>query len=90
MGEMVFLFIVVLVIQAVIAAYMSEVAKQKGYESGAFLICLFLGIFGCLYVISLPDKVLREQNNQIIKLLSEINVPSNISQSSLSDELPDL
>lgn len=85
------LFVIVLfVIQIIIALYMSEVAIMKGYERGAFLLCMFLGIFGCLYVISLPDKVLQEQNKKIIKLLEEIKTPSDSSQSTLSDELPDL
>lgn len=52
---------------------MSEVAAMKGYgdEVHAWAWCFWLGIFGYIYVLSLPDKVTQEQNQRIIELLEK-------------------
>lgn len=54
-----------------LAEKMSNVAAMKGYgkEIHAWAWCFWLGIFGYIYVLSLPDKVTQSQNQQIIKLL---------------------
>lgn len=54
-----------------LAEQMSNVAAMKGYgkEIHAWAWCFWLGIFGYIYVLSLPDKVTQSQNQQIIKLL---------------------
>lgn len=53
---------------------MSEVAAMKGYgdEVHAWAWCFWLGIFGYIYVLSLPDKVTQEQNQRIIELWKRI------------------
>lgn len=72
----IFLILVVIVILIVInmnmAAKMS-VVSQKGYNPDVLHImawCLWVPIFGYLYVIALPDLRLREQNKEIIDKLS--------------------
>lgn len=56
------------------AKLMADTAVMKGYNAAdmhLWAICFWLGIFGYLYVLSLPDKIVQEQNQQIIKLLEE-------------------
>ena len=52
---------------------MMEIGRLKGYpDSGVtiFFLCFFLGVFGYLYVLALPDRRIKGQNEQIIALLS--------------------
>ena len=63
---LVFIPIIYLIINAVIASKFNDVASMKGYgpEMHCFAMCFWLGIIGCLYVIALPDRGAREgQNN---------------------------
>lgn len=71
-GWIVIILIAVLV-NAIGAYLMKGAAIQKGYgeDIHAWAICFFLGIFGYLYIIALPDKVTQSQNQQIIDLLKE-------------------
>ena len=71
MGGIIAAVIAYLIISAIVASYMNQAAKLKGYdrEANAFSICFWLGIFGCLYVIALPDKRIQKQNEEIINLL---------------------
>ncbi len=64
---------IILCINAIGAALMKNAAVMKGYgdDLHAWAICFWLGIFGYLYIIALPDKVLQEQNQQIITLLGK-------------------
>lgn len=50
---------------------METVAALKGYgtEAHAFIVCLFFGIIGCIYVAALPNIIQQEQNKKIIELL---------------------
>lgn len=50
---------------------MKQVAYAKGYDdrAHAWALTFWFGPIGFLYVISLPDLVLREQNKEIISLL---------------------
>ncbi len=67
---------VLLMINLIIAGIMASTAQRKGYgdEVHAFAACFFLGIFGALYVIALPDKVVQEQNRKIIMLLQDKDI----------------
>lgn len=58
------------VINAIGATLMKNSAILKGYGEDAHIwaICFWLGILGCLYVISLPDKIIQSQNQQLIEL----------------------
>jgi len=58
------------------AMLMEDVVEDKGYpKDGGYLnvwrLCFFLGIFAYLYVIALPNRVLKKQNEEIIKLLKD-------------------
>ncbi|WP_287552223.1 hypothetical protein [Dialister sp.] len=67
--------VVVAIINVFIAQMMSFAASEKGYdssESHAFLMCFFFGIFGCIYVAALPDKVSHEQNGKIVKNIQDV------------------
>ncbi len=67
------IILIVLVIHFVASSLMRSVAIQKGYgdDIHAWAVCFWLGLFGYLYVIALPDKILQSQNQQIIELLKE-------------------
>ena len=62
-----------LLANAIGAYLMKGAAIQKGYgeDIHVWAICFFLGIFGYLYIIALPDKVVQSQNQQIIYWLRE-------------------
>ena len=62
--------IAIFVANLVLAYKMSEV-KGYGDEVHAWAWCIWLGIFGYIYVLSLPDKVTQEQNQRIIELLEK-------------------
>ena len=70
--------VVYLIWNLITAKTMQKIARQKGYgeEFNCFSMCFWLGIVGCLYVISLPDLKQREQLDRIIKLLDP-QMPSN-------------
>lgn len=68
----IFLSITVFIIIDAIGAYlMRNAAVLKGYgdDYHIFAYCFWLGLFGYLYVISLPDLVSQSQNQQIIDIL---------------------
>ncbi len=91
MEQLIILFIygviiAIFVAKFVLASKMSEVAAMKGYgtEVHALAWCFLFGIFGYIYVLSLPDKVTQEQNQRIIELL-EKNV-----EDEEDDQMPEL
>lgn len=63
--------VVAVCVNALGAFFMRNVAIEKGYgdDIHAWAVCFWLGIFGYLYVIALPDKILQSQNQQIIDLM---------------------
>ena len=66
------LFLVVYFVwDLMMAKTMEKIARQKGYgeDFNAFMICFWLGMIGCLYVVALPDLKQREQLDRIIELL---------------------
>ena len=73
-----FFMVVYFVWNLIMAKAMEKIARQKGYgeEFNAFMMCFWLGMIGCLYVIALPDLKQREQLDRIIKLLDP-QVPTN-------------
>ena len=80
------IIIAYLIIAGIGAIIMSSAAAEKGYVSTGknFAICFFLGIFGYLYILALPDKKLQQQNENIYKALMKQ------SSDEYSDELPEL
>lgn len=72
-GTIILFVVVGLLIQAIGAVLMSKAAIAKGYGENDHigLICFFLGIFGYLYVVALPDKIVQSQNQKIIELLQK-------------------
>lgn len=71
-GIIVLIIAIFLIVGFVIGRMMENAAALKGYgtEVHAFAMCFWLGIIGCIYVATLPDKIQQEQNQRIIDLLS--------------------
>lgn len=65
--------IVYILLNAIGASLMRNIAIEKGYGDNCHVwaACFWLGIFGYLYVIAMPDKIQQEQNQQILELLKE-------------------
>ena len=62
--------LVYILVNLMFASLMNSVAISKGYESSnAFILVFLFGIFGILYVISLPDLKARQQREDIIAIL---------------------
>lgn len=72
MGYLGIVVLVYLVINVIVASYMKNVAYAKGYDDNAhaFAISFFLGIAGWIYVVALPDLIARDNQEKIIRLLS--------------------
>lgn len=85
---MIFLsFVVAICISAFLASEMSNIAEQKGYEQRRYFhICFWLGLFGFLIVIALPDKVLLEKLEASNRPLSNFGV----GWETINDDLPQL
>lgn len=62
---------ILLVYRGIFAVFMNKAALAKGYgeEAHAIALCLLFGVMGCLYIIALPDKKLKAQNDEMIQLL---------------------
>ncbi len=83
------LFLVVYFVwDLMMAKTMEKIARQKGYgeDFNAFMICFWLGMIGCLYVIALPDLKQREQLDRIIELLDP-QVPATPHQQDVAWKL---
>ncbi len=65
------LMIIYIVWNLITAKTMERIARLKGYgeEFNCFMMCFWLGVVGCLYVIALPDLKQREQLDKLINLL---------------------
>lgn len=79
-GLLVLLFIlgvaVILALWIFIAKWFENAAADKGYTNDhVFARVFWLGFFGILYTIALPDKTVQRQNEEIISLLKEIKRP---------------
>jgi hypothetical protein len=82
--------IVYIAVDIIGACFMARAAADKGYEdTGAGLLCFFLGVFGYLYVIALPDKKAQRTQELILAALTggQVGVSSDVVD---VDELPDL
>lgn len=63
---------VVILIKALIDRKIASTVEKKGYtlqETHAWAMCFWLGMFGYIYVIALPDRTVQRQNEEIISLL---------------------
>ena len=85
----VFFYIVILIVALIIAIWMANkmcrVADDKGYDSSSehiFAVCFWLGLFGYLYVIALPDKKNQKLLESIKNELSRANLTQNNSSTS--------
>lgn len=67
------IIIVMLVVNSIYAWLMKKAYIQKGYKDTfeIFIFCFLFGILGGLYIISLPDLIIQNQNQQIIELLGD-------------------
>lgn len=85
--------IIGIILNLIGASMMSSATREKGYDSEAhvFAACFFLGIFGYLYAICLPDKKLRKQNEAILSQNEAIRRGQTAMKARRpSDDLPDL
>ena len=93
-GNMVVYIIVlvgVLILNGFLASNASDIAADKGYPKRKwFHMCFWLGIFGYLLVIAMPDLNLRNTLEQTNKLLSGNNpeAPKKITGTSKPDSRP--
>lgn len=80
---------VMLAVNVIFGVFMKNVAFSKGYDDSAhaFAMCFWLGIFGGIYVIALPDLVARKNQEEIISLLESNGM---IGSGVGSEELPPL
>ena len=94
MGSYIVLSIMILLVyRGIFAVFMNKAALEKGYgdEAHAIALCLFFGVMGCLYIIALPDKKLKAQNEEIIQLLQiRMEKPDNKDVNKGSDNYDDL
>ncbi|MDE7293196.1 MAG: hypothetical protein K2N72_02100, partial [Oscillospiraceae bacterium] len=85
--------IVYLIIDIELALKMTEAAQMKGHDS-VTLLCFLLGPASYFYVVALPDLKLREQNEEIIKAIKEIQITNTdsapVKPKYSNDNLPDL
>jgi len=66
--------LLVLFVNAMIASNMSDSAHEKGHDKRRYFhLCFWLGIFGCLCVTALPDRVANEQREQLLAQLQYAN-----------------
>jgi len=65
--------ILYILLNAIGASLMRNIAIEKGYGDSyhPWAACFWLGIFGYLYVIAMPDKIQQSQNQQILEALKE-------------------
>ena len=88
MGPVVVIFVLIvnLLFNIIVANRMCGVAIDKGYDAKEYHIwrlCFWIPVYGYMYVISLPDIKIHEQNAEIIKLLksgNSDNITSNYVQ----------
>lgn len=80
--------LVYVVVNVIVANYMKNVAYAKGYDDNAhaFAISFIFGIAGWLYVVALPDLIARDNQEKIIRLLSN----GSLSGTKDNADLPDL
>lgn len=68
--SVIFGILISIIVWAVIAWSMFDIAYQKGHlKKSVFLLTFFLGFAGILYTILLPDLVRRKQNEDLIAAL---------------------
>ncbi len=63
----------VAIVNTLIGILCMGVAQEKGYSAGHFMYGLLLGIFGLLYCVGLPDKILRESIEALVANQSSSN-----------------
>ncbi len=76
-----FLILIISLVIAVICIcipghLMTNVIRAKGYDPSTihpYLLTIFLGLFGVLYMMALPDLIERQQHDSILRALRESN-----------------
>lgn len=55
-----------------LAKNMEKISERKGYYGiHAFFWCFCFGVLGYIFVLALPDKEIKKQNEEIIALLKK-------------------
>ncbi len=96
-GGFVLLFILVLgvlvALNGLLAGNASSIAEEKGYEKKKwFHMCFWLGLFSYLMIIAMPDKKIRQQNEEMLRLQQEMvsRLGNNEPSRNEEFELPEL
>lgn len=86
MGFLIFgVAVVAIVVAAIFATRMQEIAEQKGYKGRVWAWCFWIPIYGALMVNAIPDERLIEALNRMK------NIENGEKESTQdSDELPEL
>lgn len=67
------LIIVILILWLLLASNASDIAADKGYPKRKwFHMCFWLAPFSYILVAAMPDKVLREKQEQTNRLLEQL------------------
>lgn len=92
-----FIIVLTIVLLAVGASRMEEIARKKGWEQRKYALwCFFLPLIGYPMVIALPDLNIQKQQETIAELLTELKksqnakLPDSYGVNSVVDDLPDL
>ncbi len=75
------------------ASLMEKAAREKGYtDIHAFALCFWLGIFGYMYIIALPDRYLEKQVEELTDVIKENGISGSMSTGFSADtyRLPEL
>ena len=87
--------VVYIIAVLILAMMMQNVAKAKGYDgstsdrqSHAVLLCLLFGLFGAIYIASLPDLILRDKFDKLIGG-KDNNTNETVKPDEIDDTLPD-
>ena len=62
-----------IIVNAICARLMCKLARKKGYNAEKehiFAICFWLGVFGWIYTIYLPDLVKREYLSKLAEIVN--------------------
>lgn len=82
-----------LAIHGFLASQASNIAEEKGYEKKKwFHMCFWLSLPSYLLVIAMPDRKIRKQNEEMIRLQEEMvaRLGNGEAAQSKEFELPEL
>lgn len=67
------ILIVLLILNGILASNASDIANEKGYEKRKwFHMCFWLGPVSYIIVAAMPDKPMREKQDETNELLGQV------------------